>query len=63
MDINKLGKLVALTAQLFLTPLVAMWIWNWQVVSIFELPSLTYWQTFWIRMMVIYFSYYKDISD
>ena len=63
MDTNKLRKLVRLTAKLFLTPLIAMLIWNWQVVNIFGLPSLTYWQAFWIRMMVIYFSYYKDISD
>ena len=33
-------------------PLMAMLIWNWIVVSIFELPKLAFWQMFFIMLLV-----------
>jgi hypothetical protein len=47
-----LGALVFVTIGLFGAALLlafpVMWLWNWVVVDIFQLPVISYWQAFGI---------------
>jgi len=35
-----------------LTAYPVMWLWNWKMPDLFGLPSLTFWDAFWLRMLV-----------
>ena len=37
---------------LFLFPYIAMLIWNWQIAPNFGIATLTYWQSFFIGIML-----------
>lgn len=47
--LSKIGAavLIALAIHVIIT-FPFMWIWNWKIVELFALPSLGYWDSFWI---------------
>lgn len=47
-----LGAIVAVIVSALLAGLIIMYAWNQSMSAIFNLPIITYWQAFWLYVLV-----------
>lgn len=50
-----IGETVGKITGLFLRAALIMWVWNLVVVSLFGLPTLTYWEAFGLNLLTRWF--------
>jgi len=47
-----LEELLAIILVLAIVALLIMWLWNWLIPDLFDLPVITYWQALALRILV-----------
>lgn len=49
-DIGCFTLIVLYIAFWFVSMLISLWLWNWLMVDIFNLPTLSFWQMFGVKL-------------